>query len=188
MAILNSFKNSVKYWYFPFILGLLLVILGFYIFSAPFQTYEALAILFSISFIVSGILELSFAISNRRELSGWGWHLVAGILSLIIGLILISHPGLDALMLALYVGLSLLFRSVHGFGFAIELKNFGSRNWGLLAFTSGLGILFSILLILKPIIAGLSLVVMTALAFIFTGILSMVLSFQLKKLKDRMMD
>jgi len=36
--------------------------------------------LFSWSFIVSGILEIIFALQNKNEVDGWGWYLTVGIL------------------------------------------------------------------------------------------------------------
>ena len=76
-----------------------------------------------------------------------------------------------------------MFRSIQGLGFSFELKNYGSLKWGNLAIASILGLVFSIILLFNPIFTGISLVVMTALAFIFSGITGIVLGFQLKKLK-----
>jgi hypothetical protein len=48
---------------------------------------------------------------------------------------------------------------------------------------SVLGIIFSFMLVVNPLISGISLVVITGVAFIFTGISSIVLSFDLRKVK-----
>jgi uncharacterized membrane protein HdeD (DUF308 family) len=96
---------------------------------------------------------------------------------------LIAKPEVAATALPFFVGFSLLFRSFQGLGFAFELKNYGVLHWGNLAIASILGIVFSMLLIAQPIFTGISLVVLTALSFIFAGIAAIVLSFQLKKIK-----
>ncbi len=57
-------------------------------------------------------------------------------------------------------------------------------QWGNLAIVSVLGVVLSLLLIAHPVFTGMSLVFITALAFIFTGFAAIVLSFQLKKLKS----
>ena len=67
---------------------------------------------------------------------------------------------------------------------AFDLKNYGILRWGNLALTSVLGIIFSLLLVMNPIFTGISLVTLTALAFIFAGISGIVLAFDLKKLKN----
>ena len=86
-------------------------------------------------------------------------------------------------ILPLVVGFTLLFRSFQLLGFAFEKKEAGVLNWGNLAIVSVLSIILSFILIANPIFTGISLVVFTGLAFISTGISSVILSFNLKKLK-----
>ncbi|MBW1619018.1 MULTISPECIES: HdeD family acid-resistance protein [Empedobacter] len=179
----KSIRNTVKHWYVPAIIGVLFIVLGGYLFTVPEATYFSLVILFSLSFLFSGILETLFSIQNRSELEGWGWYLASGIFSLLIGLLLVIKPAVAATTLPFFIGFSLLFRSFQGLGFAFELKNYGIMKWGNLAILSVLGIIFSFLLIANPIFTGISLVVITALSFISIGISAIVLSFQLKKLK-----
>jgi uncharacterized membrane protein HdeD (DUF308 family) len=182
-TFLKTVRNTVKYWYVPAIIGVLFIILGGYLFSIPEATYFSLVVLFSLSFLFSGILEIVFSIQNKDELEGWGWYLTSGIFSLLIGVALVAKPEVAATTLPFFIGFSLLFRSFQGLGFAFELKNYGVIKWGNLAILSILGIVFSFLLIANPIFTGISLVVMTALSFIFVGISAIVLAFQLKKLK-----
>lgn len=182
-TFLKTVRNTVKYWYVPAIIGVLLIILGGYLFSIPEATYFSLVVLFSLSFLFSGILEIVFSIQNKDELEGWGWYLTSGIFSLLIGVALVAKPEVAATTLPFFIGFSLLFRSFQGLGFAFELKNYGVIKWGNLAILSILGIVFSFLLIANPIFTVISLVVMTALSFIFVGISAIVLAFQLKKLK-----
>jgi len=182
-TFLKTIRNTVKYWYAPAIIGVLFIVLGVYIFTVPEMTYLSLVVLFSYSFLFSGVLEIWFSIENRRELEGWGWYLASGIFSLLIGILLVIHPVMAAATLPLFVGFSLLFRSFQGLGFAFELRNYGVLKWGNLALVSVLGIIFSFLLIANPIVTGVSLVVLTALSFIFVGVNAIVLAFQLRKLK-----
>lgn len=182
-TFLKTVRNTVKYWYIPALIGVLFIILGGYLFSIPEATYFSLVVLFSLSFLFSGILEIVFSIQNKDELEGWGWYLTSGIFSLLIGVALVAKPEVAATTLPFFIGFSLLFRSFQGLGFAFELKNYGIIKWGNLAILSILGIVFSFLLIANPIFTGISLVVMTALSFIFVGISAIVLAFQLKKLK-----
>lgn len=182
-TFLKTVRNTVKNWYIPAIIGVLFIILGGYLFSVPVATYFTLTIFFSLAFLFSGILEVVFSVQNKDELEGWGWYLTSGIFSLLIGLVLVTKPEVAATTLPFFVGFSLLFRSFQGLGFAFELKNYGVIKWGNLAILSVLGIIFSFLLIANPIFTGMSLVVLTALSFIFAGISAIVLAFQLKKLK-----
>lgn len=182
-TFLKTIRNTVKNWYVPAIIGVLFIILGIYLFAVPAATYVSLTIFFSMAFLFAGIMETWFSVQNKQELEGWGWYLASGIFTLLIGLLLVARPDVAATTLPFFVGFSLLFRSFQGLGFAFDLKNYGVMRWGNLAIFSVLGIIFSFLLIANPIFTGISLVVMTALAFITAGIYGIVLAFQLKKLK-----
>ena len=182
-TFLKTIKKTVKHWYVPAIIGVLLIVFGIYIFTTPLETYATLTMLFSLSFLFSGIAETFFSVQNRKIIEGWGWYLTGGIFNTVIGLMLLSRPEISAFTLPLVVGFTLMFRSIQGLGFSFELKNYGSLKWGNLAIVSILGLVFSIILLFNPIFTGISLVVMTALAFIFSGITGIVLGFQLKKLK-----
>jgi uncharacterized membrane protein HdeD (DUF308 family) len=81
------------------------------------------------------------------------------------------------------VGFTVLFRSFLSLGMAFEMKSSGVLNWGNVAIASIFGILLSFLLIANPIFSGLSLVVLTALSFIFSGTASVLIAFDLRKIK-----
>ena len=179
----KSIRRPVKHWYIPLILGILFILCGIGVIMSPQDSYLTLSILFSLSFLVSGIIETFFALQNTKNLNGWGWYLVSGLISLIMGIFLLMYPALSMSILPLVVGFTLLFRSFELLGFAFEEKEAGVLNWGNLAIVSVLSIILSFILIANPVFTSISLVVFTGLAFISTGISSVILSFNLKKLK-----
>jgi len=77
----------------------------------------------------------------------------------------------------------LLFRSFQFMGFSFDLKSCGVQGWGWITFMSVLAVIFSFVLLAHPLVTGISIVVMTALSFIFIGIAYIVLAFNLKKVK-----
>lgn len=178
----KAIRHTVKYWYLPAIVGVLFVLLGLYMFSVPEATYFTLLTFFSLSFLFSGLLEAFFSIQNKEQLEGWGWYLSGGIFSFLVGLLLLFKPMLAAVTLSVFVGLSLLFRSIQHLGFAFELKQYGAK-WGGLAIFSFISIVVSLLLLFNPVAIGMSLVVLTALTFILSGISAVVLAFELKRIK-----
>ncbi|CAM3669370.1 HdeD family acid-resistance protein [Sphingobacterium prati] len=183
-SFLKTIRSSVKNWYIPLIVGLLLILLGFYTISTPIASFLALAILFSWSFIASGILEIIFALQNKNEVDGWGWYLTGGILYAIFGILLIANPLLSASTLAFIVGFYALFKSFQLLSFSFDLKNYGSNSWGWITLFAVLGIIFSFILLWNPLFAGLSLVIWTGMAISIVGFAACVLAFQLKNLKD----
>lgn len=84
--------------------------------------------------------------------------------------------------MAFYIGFVILFRSVSAIGFAMDIKRYGNKNWVVLLILGILGSIFSFILIWNPLFAGMSVVVLIALSFMFAGLFSIFLSLQLRKL------
>ncbi|HQD10500.1 MAG TPA: DUF308 domain-containing protein, partial [Flavihumibacter sp.] len=114
----------------------------------------------------------------------WGWYLVSGLLSLAIGIYLMTYPGISITILPFVIGFTLLFRSFQLLGIAFDLKSSKVLGWGNLAIASVLGIILSFLLIANPLFTMVSVVTLTALSFMMVGIAAIVLAFNLKKMKD----
>ena len=181
-SILQTAKSSAKNWWLSLILGVLFILLGIWIFRTPAASYISLSLLFSISIFISGIFGITFAISNRKEMEGWGWYLAGGILDLVVGTLFVSIPLMTMAILPFYVGFWVLFRGVFGIGLSFQLKHFGAPNWGWLLFFGILTLLFSFLLLMNPVFAVLSIIVMTGIAFIVMGIFRIFLAFDLRKI------
>jgi len=180
---IKSVKDTIKHWYLPLILGILFIIVGVWAIITPASTYLSLAILFSVTFFVAGILEIIYSISYRKQLDGWGWSLASGILNFIIGLLLIVYPQISIITLPLFVGFVVLYHSMMAIAWSIELKKYGVSNWGWLLFTGILGVILSFFLMWNPLFAGLTVAVFTGIALITIGIFHIHLSIELKKLK-----
>jgi uncharacterized membrane protein HdeD (DUF308 family) len=183
-SFFKTIRTSIKHWYIPLIIGILLILLGFYTISTPVAAFLTLAILFSWSFIISGILEIIFAVQNKDEVDGWGWYLTGGILYTLFGILLIANPLLSASTLAFIVGFYALFKSFQLLSFSFDLKNYGSKSWGWSLLFAILGIIFSFILLWNPLFAGFSLVIWTGMAISTVGFAACVFAFQLKSLKD----
>ena len=83
-SFVKSIRKSARYWFIPLIVGILFIILGGYTIATPLKSYLALAVLFSLSFLVTGTSEVIFAFVNRKEIENWGWSLSLGIITAII--------------------------------------------------------------------------------------------------------
>ncbi|WP_458626081.1 HdeD family acid-resistance protein [Winogradskyella sp. PC D3.3] len=183
-TIMSSVKSTAKNWWLSIIIGILYIFVGFWVFNTPLESYISLSIIFSVFIFISGILEIAFSISNRKEMRGWGWYLTGGILDLIIGTLLISNPVMTMAILPYFVGFWLLFRGIMAIGISIESSSLGIPNWGWLLASGIATIIFSFLVLANPFFGGLSLVYMTAIAFIMIGVFRIVLGFDLKKIKN----
>lgn len=182
-STLKTAADAIKHWYIPLIFGIILLLVGIDVLMTPLASYLTLAAVFSIAFLVSGLLQLLFAITNIGRLHSWGWYLAGGILYSIIGLLLVSRPQISIDTLPFFVGFFVLFQSVNALAWAYDLKHLGVKSWGSVAILGVLGIIFSFILLWNPLFAGLSLVIWTGMAFIFGGIAAIMLSIHLKRLK-----
>lgn len=183
--ILNRIKQNVKHWYIPVILGVVFILAGVFIMMTPVASYVSLALLFSWLFFFSGIAEIAFALSNRKELDGWGWILFSGIVDVVLGLLLLSQPAITLQVLPIYVGCILLFRSVRSLSMAVELNNYGIKGIPALVLFGILGLLFAIFMMTNLEAGAFTIVYWTAFSIITLGIFSVIYGMKLKKLKNR---
>ncbi|MEO8934571.1 MAG: DUF308 domain-containing protein [Xanthomarina sp.] len=178
---LNSIKEAIKHWYIPLLVGLFFVVVSIVSLTSPIGSLITLSILFAFSFLFGGLSEVLFSIANRHQLNNWGWSLAFGIITFIVGISLVIHPALSLTVLEFYVGFIIMFRSVSSISFALDMKRYGTKNWGFLLVLGVLGTLFSFILIWNPVFAGTYIVILIALSFLFTGLFSIFLSLQLRK-------
>lgn len=166
------------------LIGILFIGTGIYSFVSPTSAYEALAIVFSISFLLSGLSEIAFAVSNKDEMDNWGWTFAFGLLTTIVGFMLVFNPILSFEVFAYYIGFLVLFRAISGFSIAFELKNYGSKNWVITLLFSIFATIFALIILSIPELAGLTAVIWMGVGLIMIGLIAVFFSIQLKKIKD----
>ncbi|WP_276131633.1 HdeD family acid-resistance protein [Polluticoccus soli] len=177
-------REAISHWYLPLITGILFIIAGVWALRTPAASYATLAILFACMFLLSGIMAIMYALSNRKVLPGWGWTLAVGIVDMLVGLLMLSTPAISMLALPLYVGFGILFRAIMAIGTAFELRKQHDSQWGWLAFIGFLGAMFAFMLIRNPVFAGLTIATYTAIALIILGIAQITASMRLRKLNN----
>ena len=64
-TVFNEIQHSVKNWWTSRLLGIVYIIVSLGLMFSPVSTYVALSSIFSVSMLISGILEIIFALSNR---------------------------------------------------------------------------------------------------------------------------
>lgn len=181
-SFFKSIQTAIKHWYIPLLVGVFFIIVSIVSLTSPGSSLLTLSFLFALSFLFSGLSEAVFSIVNRQQLENWGWSLAFGIITFIVGISLMNHPALSISVMAFYIGFVILFRSVSAIGFAMDIKRYGNKNWVVLLILGILGSIFSFILIWNPLFAGMSVVVLIALSFMFAGLFSIFLSLQLRKL------
>lgn len=181
---LKTLTNTIKNWYIPLIVGLIFIGSGIFTFVFPESTYKTLSLLFSFSFLVAGFFEVVFSIANRKEMDNWGWTMIFGLVTFFFGFVMTLQPEFSMLTLAIFVGFTLMFRSIAAISFAIDIKNYGVSQWGFLLTLGIIGVILSFILLVNPAFAGATIVTWTGLTFITVGVFSIALSLRLRKVKQ----
>ena len=181
-TIFDELKQEVKNWWVSLILGILYVAVALGLMFFPFNGYAALSILFSISMLVSGLLEIAFAVSNRQRVSSWGWYLAGGVIDMILGLYLVTYPVLSMEVIPFIIAFWLMFRGFSSVGYAMDLKRYGTKEWGWYTVFSVFTFLFWLFIPWQPTVGAIYAVYMISFAFLIIGFFRIMLSFELKNL------
>ncbi len=175
--------TKVKNWWLVLLLSVLITVLAIVVMLKPAEAYVALVFYFAFMTMFSGFFNFFFALNNRKNLDSWGWFLFLGILEIVLGIALFLQPHITALVLILYVGFWLTFKAVLSIGYSFELKKLGFRDWWLNLLGGIITLIFSFMMIINPVFGALSVVYLTGITLLLTGIFGIYLSFQLKNLE-----
>lgn len=164
-----------RYWWVFMLQGAILLILGIYMLFAPIAGFATLGFLFGLVILLTGIFELLRVIRDRNQGSR-AMHLLLGVINIILGIILVGHIGTSEAILRIVVGLWFLFRGVS----LMSFSRLTGRNWVL---TAGgvIVVLFALAIIFKPLFGAVTIAIITAVAFIVTGMFDVALGYRLKR-------
>ena len=182
-TILDELKQEVKNWWLSLILGILYIVVALILMFSPFSGYAILSILFSISMLFSGLLEIAFAVSNRKTVSSWGWYLAGGIIDMILGFYLVAYPALSMEVIPFIIAFWLMFRGFSSIGYSMDLKRYGTKDW-YIAFGI-IAVICSLIILWQPAVGAIYAVYMISFAFLIIGFFRIMLSFELKNLHKR---
>src|SRR6266478_496109 len=86
-----------RHWWVPVIRGVAAIIFGVMAFVYPGLTVAVLVLLFGAWVLVDGVFRIVGAIGHRASDPEWGFHLVIGILGIIIGFLTFHAPRITSL-------------------------------------------------------------------------------------------
>lgn len=91
------------------LLGALYVFAGFVCIQNPFRAATMLTLMLGIALIVGGLLRVFLAMQMKQG-TPWGWVVVSGVISFLLGLMIVSHwPVSSAYVLGIFLGVDLIF-------------------------------------------------------------------------------
>lgn len=159
-----------KYNWMSLATGLLLVATAIYMFANPATPLAVLGFVFSIAVLLSGVFELVRYFGALKP-ARTGWDLVNGILTVVVGLILLSaSAGEQATYIPTIVGVWLIAWALIRLMTAQGLKYLGFAAGRHLQFSAIGTLILGLLVLLFPMFFGVAAVWMAALALLVTGL------------------
>jgi len=104
------------------LLGALYVFAGLVCIQNPFQAATLLTLMLGIALIVGGLLRVFLAMQMKQG-TPWGWVVVSGIISFLLGLMIVAKwPVSSAYALGIFLGVDLLFMGSSWISVGLALK------------------------------------------------------------------
>ncbi|MBO0892902.1 MAG: DUF308 domain-containing protein [Acidimicrobiales bacterium] len=159
--------------------GALSFLVGILVLVWPGHTLVALAVLFGLQLVISGLFRLLAAIA-LTEASGGARALMAilGLLGLVVGLWALRHIDVALSVLALFLAIYWIIDGVVEIFAAIDHPQLHGRGWVVVG--GLLGILAGIILLAWPVPTLLVLAVILGIFLLFFGVLQLMIAFGLR--------
>ena len=172
-----------RHWWVPVIRGVAAIVFGFIAFAYPSLTLATLVIFFGAWVLVDGVFRVIGAIGGRASDPDWGWHLIIGILGIVVGVLTFHAPGITALALVIYIAAWALMMGLAEIALAIKLHREIKGEW-FLVLMGLISIVFAAMLFWNPVAGAATLVWLIAWYAVIFGILAIVFGFRLRSLRS----
>ncbi len=104
------------------LLGALYVFAGFACLNNPFVAATLLTLMLGIALIVGGLVRI-FLATQMKHGTPWGWVVFSGILSFLLGLMIVAHwPASSFYTLGIFLGIDLIFIGAGWLTMGLALK------------------------------------------------------------------
>jgi uncharacterized membrane protein HdeD (DUF308 family) len=168
-------------WWVFLVRGVVAVLLGVTIWFQPAASVAVLVLFFGAWMLVDGGFTVVGSIVRRHDNPEWGWMLVSGLMSLVIGMLTLRAPGITALVLMLFVAVWAMMLGIGQIALGWRVRKEVSNEW-MLYLGGAVALGFGIAVMWNPAAGALSVLWMIAFFSILFGVSMILLSFRLKGL------
>lgn len=164
-------------WWLTALVGVLSVVAGVIILFKPGSSLPTLAVIAGIFLLIDGILELvsSLAGTTRNR----GMVALFGVLTAIVGVLLIRHPIGGVAAIALLIGIWLI--AVGVIRLATAFDEYERRGWH--ALVGAVEIIAGIVIVAVPSIGFATLAILVGIGFIVNGVVMMALGWGMRTIR-----
>ncbi len=170
-------------WWLLLLFGVVTIVVGIFCVMQPVDAVETLAWLFAVWLIVTGIFELVRAFGSQISGGMRALLIITGALSLVLGFVALrsfwdDDVVLAGWILAIFIGISFLFRGFSILFLGIEGKGQAGRGWNIFA---GIVIIIGGIIILTAPATIIALAWVVGIWLIVMGIFEIITSFMVRK-------
>ena len=130
--------------------SILLAVLGIVLIAWPTFSVNALGVICGILLILFGGVKLVGYFSKDLYRLAFQYDMPFGILLIILGIIMLIHPGNLASFICVVFGLSVLICSLFNIQTALDAKKFGINRWWLIFALSVIAAVWGLILVFRP--------------------------------------
>jgi uncharacterized membrane protein HdeD (DUF308 family) len=122
--VINAFQIKTWGWFLLWILlGALYIVAGFVTFQNPLLAAVILTFILGVTLVASGIMRIILGFS-MREGSAWLWVVLSGLITLLLGGVILAHWPVSSLyVLGIFLGVDLVFAGVSWIAISLGLKS-----------------------------------------------------------------
>ena len=160
----NEVRGTTGGWWLLLLIGVLSIAVGVTFLFKPDNSLATLAVIAGIFLLVDGLLELAASLMHATQ--SRGMVALVGVLSAIVGVLLIRHPIGGITAIALLIGIWLIAVGVVRVVAAFELDE--RRGWSILA--GVVELIAGIVIVVDPNIGYTTLALLAGIAFIVNGL------------------
>jgi uncharacterized membrane protein HdeD (DUF308 family) len=158
--------------------GICGIVLGVIAFAYPGLALATLVLLFGAWVLIDGVFRIVGATAGRASDPDRGFHLIIGILGIVVGILTFRAPGVTALVLIIYIAAWALMVGAAEIALAIKLRREMKGEWFLILM-GPVSIIFAAFLLWNPGPGALALLWLIASYAIVFGVLAIFFGFRL---------
>lgn len=151
-----------------------LIALGLWLFVCPGVSSATICVVLGAVSVLYGIIKLLGYFSNDLYRLAFQFDLAVGILSIILGLLLILRPDAVLSFLPTVVGVFILVDSILRFQTSIDAKHFGMDKWWGILLISCVGAVLGTLLLFRPFESAMAMIRLIGLTLMIDGVENLV--------------
>ena len=149
------------------------IVLGLIMLFFPQITSIAVCIMFGITLTLCGLVKIVEYFSKIDLGYMFRFDLIMGIVQLVVGILLLCHPGAIMVAIPVVLGISLLIASVLKAQLAIDIKRMGYGKWWVSMLGAVLGVVLAIMIMSNPFEGTTAVFMVIGISFIVDGLLDL---------------